>query len=90
MQVILAAAVAVLAGYGTASAQGVGVEVYAGDPYYRYYEPRPRVYGYYRSEAEPPRVVVPAPVRPDNCGVYRYWDGAKCADARINPPNLVD
>jgi hypothetical protein len=27
------------------------------------------------------------PARP-SCGVFRYWDGEKCLDARDVPPNL--
>ena len=25
-------------------------------------------------------------IRPPNCGVYRYWNGHRCADARLEPP----
>lgn len=32
--------------------------------------------------------VVPVPIRPADCGVYRYWDGARCVDARYSPPSL--
>lgn len=28
------------------------------------------------------------PVRPANCGVYRYWNGEYCADARDEPPYI--
>jgi hypothetical protein len=34
---------------------------------------------------------VPAPViviRPPSCGVYKYWDGAACVDARYTNPYL--
>lgn len=41
----------------------------------------------------PPRAVYPPPVvyeivpiRPASCGVYRYWNGESCADARYRPP----
>lgn len=27
-------------------------------------------------------------IAPKNCGVYRYWDGTQCVDARDNPPPL--
>lgn len=27
-------------------------------------------------------------VAPRNCGVYRYWDGTECVDARDDPPPL--
>ena len=30
----------------------------------------------------------PVYVRPANCGVYRYWDGNECVDARDVPPPL--
>ena len=88
---LAAAAVAIVAGYGTASAQSVGVEVYRGDPYYSYgydsrYERSPRVYGYYRSDTDLPDVAIQ--VRPSTCGQYRYWNGTYCADARVNPPDL--
>jgi hypothetical protein len=26
------------------------------------------------------------PPRPANCGEFRYWNGAYCADARVEPP----
>lgn len=90
---VAAAAVAVVAGQSGASAQSVGVEVYTGNPYYysdpydrRYYRGE-RVYQYRDAE---PGVVVRVPSRPVNCGVHRYWNGQRCADARINPPNLND
>ena len=25
-------------------------------------------------------------VRPANCGEFHYWDGERCADARVDPP----
>lgn len=34
-------------------------------------DPGPRVYGW---------------IRPADCGTFRYWDGARCADARDEPP----
>ena len=44
----------------------------------------------------PPPIVYPAPpvlyelvpVRPASCGVYRYWNGVRCADARFRPPYI--
>lgn len=97
-KLLLALTVALPATYGTAFAQAVGVEVYGG-PAYSYsdefygYGPRddvvvtrrPRVYGY-RAEVDTPDVEVR--VRPANCGLYRYWNGVRCADARVNPPDL--
>lgn len=91
---LAASAVAALASsYGTASAQRVGVEVYSQPRYDRYYDRGefefrrgPRVYGYYQDDE---RIVEPGViVRPSNCGQFRYWDGTRCADARVNPPNL--
>jgi hypothetical protein len=93
---LLALAVALPATYGTAYAQTVGVEVYGG-PAYSYsdynYGPsddvvvtrRSRTYSY-RTEVDTPDVEVR--IRPANCGQYRYWNGVRCADARINPPDL--
>jgi hypothetical protein len=91
-QILLGAALAAFAGYGTASAQRVGVEVYPGAPYYTYsdenyyfYEPSPRSYGYTSEVVEPD---VTLRVRPTNCGEFRYWNGERCADARIDPPDV--
>jgi hypothetical protein len=92
---LLALAVALPATYGTAYAQSVGVEVYGG-PAYSYsdsYGPgddvvvtrRSRAYSY-RTEVDTPEVELR--VRPTNCGLYRYWNGVRCADARTNPPDL--
>ena len=75
----LAAAVASFAGYGSASAQGVGVELYVGPPAYAY-EPGPYVqygygppaYGYY-GYAEPS-------YRRMRCGANRFWNGNHCVD----------
>jgi hypothetical protein len=43
-----------------------------------------------RRDPQPPEgLVVPEflpPPRPSNCGEYRYWNGAYCADARVHPP----
>lgn len=36
----------------------------------------PRVYGWQSDAA------------PASCGVYKYWDGQRCADARSEPPAL--
>jgi hypothetical protein len=69
---------------GGALAQRVGVESYADEPSYsdEYRERGPRAY---RSDDDP---VVVVPVRPANCGVYRYWNGEHCVDARFAPPDL--
>lgn len=41
-------------------------------------------------EAEPdaPAVIVLPPPRPLSCGQYRYWNGARCVDARFTDPYL--
>jgi hypothetical protein len=81
----------ILVGYSSAFAQTVGVEVYTGPRYNPYYNdrydarPAPRVYDYYRDNEEVSGRVL---VRPGNCGEFRYWDGMRCADARVNPPNV--
>lgn len=47
----------------------------------KYQQPGPRVYGWsYR--AERPVYVW------RSCGVYRYWDGKACVDARDIPPEM--
>ena len=93
-KIVLALAVAAPVTYSTAFAQSVGVEVYGGPGYY-YADPdddtivterrAPRVYGY-RSSTDTPDVEVQ--LRPSNCGQYRYWNGVRCADARVNPPDI--
>lgn len=37
---------------------------------------------------ETPPVIAIVPVRPASCGQYRYWDGARCVDARYHDPYL--
>ena len=87
------AATCLAASHGTASAQSGGVEVYTGprydNSYYdrrEYVRPGARVYGYYRDG----NIVVGrgAALRPLSCGEFRYWDGTRCADARVDPPRL--
>ena len=39
----------------------------------------------YLYEPLPPNEV---PVRPANCGEFRYWDGESCVDARVVPPDI--
>ena len=48
----------------------------------RAYYPPPVVYYL------PPVIYYPPPARPANCGVYRYWNGEYCADARDEPPYI--
>jgi hypothetical protein len=39
-------------------------------------------------QGETPPLVVIVPVRPASCGQYRYWDGARCVDARYHDPYI--
>lgn len=83
------AAVIVAGGSTSALAQRVGVEIYADEPHYEYgyREPAPRAYRYYyRSDEDRPEVVIP--IRPANCGEFRYWNGERCVDARVVPPDI--
>lgn len=82
------AAVGILGGIGSASAADDGyydelyvpdvaipsrrVEIYRGPPIVRG-QFAPPVYGW---------VII----RPSSCGVYRYWNGVRCVDARYRPP----
>jgi hypothetical protein len=67
-----------------AFAQPADVYVYPDEPYsYEESAPAPPVYQY-RSD----RSVVLRPVRPANCGEYRYWNGERCVDARDIPPDI--
>ena len=84
---------------GTALASPVAaqsISVYAGPPppRYSYVEPRvyvepavppTRVYGYYRRD---PIFVQPPAAGYGSCGVYHYFDGYRCVDARRYPPDL--
>jgi len=47
------------------------------------YVPAPPAVGY-----APPVYGWIAPPPPSSCGVYRYWDGEGCADARDDPPYI--
>jgi len=82
---LAAATVSTTAWCGSASAQGIGVEIYAGPRAYEYsdYGYRPRVYDYtrrdYNTEAE---LEGDYPRRSGGCGTYRYWNGDRCVDAR--------
>ena len=86
------AATALVGSYASASAQRVGVEIYAGPPTYYdrpyygyssgYVDRAPRVYGYRRYYSEPIDDDVDAPRRSGGCGTYYFWDGERCVDAR--------
>jgi hypothetical protein len=85
LSIALAASALALSFVG-ASAQRVGVEVYAGPGYSGYndgpyyYSPRyeRRAYRYY-SDSDDVDVKVR---RSGGCGTYFYWDGETCVDAR--------
>ena len=72
---------------GSSGAIAQSIEIYPDEPYYyeEYDEDEPasRVYRY-RSDAP----VVIHPIRPANCGEYRYWNGQRCVDARFAPPGV--
>lgn len=71
-----------LVGSSGAFAQDMVIERYAAPSYYyEYRSPAPRVY---RFRSDEPAVVI----RPGSCGEFRYWNGERCVDARINPPDL--
>jgi hypothetical protein len=81
--VLLAAAgvAGTLALSGGASAQGV----YVGPGYsdYYYYGPAPRVRNYYNDDDDGVTLgYAPLPYPPGGCGVYKYWNGYQCVDAR--------
>jgi hypothetical protein len=85
--VAAAAVAAVLCSSSVAFAQRTEVEVYADGPAYYRTEHPPRASRYfYRSDEQRPVVVMP--IRPANCGLYRYWNGERCVDARVVPPDL--
>jgi hypothetical protein len=86
MRKVIVAAIAAgfsLVAPGYASAQGLGL--YVGPPpaydYYDgyYYDVDPPVYGY-SSRVERDRSYYRAPA--GRCGVYRFWNGDRCVDAR--------
>lgn len=77
-----------------AAAQSIGVYAGPPPPRYAYVEPRvyvapavpaTRVYGYQRRA---PIVVAPPTAGYGSCGVYHYFDGYRCVDARRFPPDL--
>jgi hypothetical protein len=72
-----------VAGSSVAFAQRESVRIYPDGYEYGYQAPT-REYRYYRSE---PADVIP--IRPANCGEFRYWDGRRCVDAREVPPDIT-
>lgn len=82
---------ALVAGYGSATAQLVietpPADVYVGTPYAYdsgYYTTRrgPRVYGYTREYRYDDDAIAIRPNGPGGCGTYFYWNGDRCVDAR--------
>jgi hypothetical protein len=80
---IASLATVTLGGSSGAFAQRI-IEVQPNDlPHYEEsVESAPRVYRY-RSDSS---AVVP--VRPVSCGEFRYWNGERCVDARVIPPDI--
>jgi hypothetical protein len=72
-----------LGGASSAFAQRV-IEAQPDDvPYYEEsVESAPPVYRY-RSDS-----LAVVPVRPLSCGEFRYWNGERCVDARVIPPDV--
>jgi hypothetical protein len=87
-----ALAIAMAAAAGPASAQ-VGFGVYVGPGYdydygYRTYDYGPRTYGYTAVPAPEPNVVLRTPAPRNGCGEFFYWNGSRCVDARVTPPDI--
>ena len=87
-----AAAISLAAITGAATAQEVIVEesymAYDGYPG-GYYDPMPEAS--ITVEAAPiapsTRVYGWVAARPESCGEFRYWNGTRCLDARVVPPD---
>jgi hypothetical protein len=54
-------------------------------PFYRQPFPPAAYYGPPAYNGPPAYEWLPPP-RPPSCGVFRYWNGERCADARYHPP----
>jgi hypothetical protein len=76
---IASLAMAILGSSKGAFAQQI-IEGYADDPSYyeEYAPPESPAYGFQSD----------LPVRPANCGEFRYWNGYRCVDARVAPPDF--
>lgn len=91
---VAAAAIGLTAAVGSAGAQEVIVEeeymAYDGYPADGYYDPMVAPEASVTVEAAPvapaTRVYGWVAVRPD-CGVFNYWNGVRCIDARVTPPD---
>jgi hypothetical protein len=57
-----------------------------GTPYVRYDDARSNGYTSPPVAAYVPLAPVLIPLRPRSCGMYRYWNGEYCADARYERP----
>lgn len=78
----------VAAVFGLAAVMGAANAQEAEDGYG---EPMPDAELEMMEPVEPP----PAPATrvygwtaPESCGVFKYWDGARCVDARDDPPDI--
>ena len=60
---------------GSSGAFAQSVEIYPDKPYYE-------------EEYDKLTYLLDPPIRPRNCGEFRYWDGERCVDARDEPPDL--
>jgi hypothetical protein len=86
MRSILCAALSAGIAVGGSSsilAQSVGVDIYTDEPHYEYGYREPATRGYRNYEGR-----LEVPIRPANCGEFRYWNGARCVDAREVPPDV--
>jgi hypothetical protein len=76
-------AAAIFVGSGGVFAQQL-IEPYPADPPY-YNEYAPSGSSAYRYRSDTPALV---PARPVSCGEFRYWNGERCVDARVIPPDV--
>ena len=76
----LALPLLVLGGLPAAQAQDEPPPASRTHPYAQ--RPAPAGYGFRH------RAPLAPPASRNGCGVFRYWDGTKCLDARDTPPKL--
>lgn len=74
----------VSAGIPAAHAQDEAAPRARANPYMQQRMPARPGYGFRGA----PAAVVPAPASRNGCGVFRYWNGQQCLDARDTPPKL--
>ena len=72
----IAAAALVLGGSTITSVQAAGARKATKPPYAKSAKAAPRAKRYYYRSGY------------KTCGLYHYWKGGKCLDARTNPPSL--